>query len=120
MNKQEHDIESKLETIEIEIASIRLSFAHVVFGINCPFIVFDKGKCTGHEHEIIPWDRIGDLNVLWPLIGISAKKYTIDRISLKIVFENRTVIECPNTDEPYELVNIWQKDGEYILTNYPI
>jgi hypothetical protein len=59
----------------------------------------------------------GDLNALWPLIGLRMTKIVMDEDSFRLSFEDGTLVRCANRKD-YDYVGVGEKDLK-AETDYP-
>jgi hypothetical protein len=89
------DYDFELVSIQLNIAEIRLEFGALPKSLAVDFnISFEvTGPHTNDSVEtIVPWDRLGDLRTIWPLIGVRMDKLIMDGESCRLIFSNGTIL----------------------------
>jgi hypothetical protein len=104
--------------IELQLASIRFTFTKPVVEFCAPFsLIAGDGAVV-----FVPWERTGDLNLLWPLIDRPASHIQMTEESFRLVFDDGTVLQCRQQGAAPELVLVWGGEspkGGIELTRYP-
>jgi len=118
------DYDFELVSIQLHLHNIRLEFGTSDKGLavefNGPFEVTRAGANVQPE-TIEAWDRLGDLRLIWPLVGVRMDTIIMDREFCRLIFKDGTVLEARNGPYP-EIVNVWGPFGEQdriYLTRYP-
>lgn len=118
------DYDFELVSIQLNIAEIRLSFGSPPKSLAVDFNVSIDvmGQNSNQPVEtIVPWDRLGDLRAIWPLIGVSMDRIVMDGRSFRLSFKNGITLRSRN-ENISEIVNVWgpnTEPGREYLTRYP-
>ncbi|MEZ5901359.1 MAG: hypothetical protein R3D51_17915 [Hyphomicrobiaceae bacterium] len=100
-----YKIGEELVSISVELQYLRMFFASHA-------IAFSEFKLTPPSTDVLiefdMWERSGDLNVLWPLIGVSSSQALMDDQVFTLHFDNGVEMSCRNDWRTPELVNIYR------------
>lgn len=111
-----------LAGIEMNVSSIRFSFMNPIVELCAPFKFHSSVTDQTTSEKFDPWERTGDLNLLWRLLDVHASHIQMDDESFRLKFDCGIVLECINQGGAPELVLIWggeSPEGGIILTRYP-
>lgn len=110
----DHDYE--LISFEVHLQTIKFRFGPLAIEL------FDHIEMisSGQDHPVVVlesvWDRKGDLNAFWPLIGKRMTKLIMDMESCRILFADGTILRRKYERAP--LADIWGPEPDN-FSSYP-
>ena len=105
----------KLLQVEANRQEVRLEFGDIVV---CMWAYVEILAPDGEANAIEDvWEFQGNLNALWPLIGLRMTKIVMDEDSFRLRFEDGTLIRCKNR-KAYDFVGVGVKDEKW-EASYP-
>ncbi len=105
----------ELISFGVALQDIQLKFGPLVIEMHSEIeIVSPNGSCVLIKDV---WNREGDLNALWPLIGKQLERLIADEDSFRLIFDDGTMIRR-KYELANELVNFWGPEPD-AFTSYP-
>ncbi|MCP4330099.1 MAG: hypothetical protein GY791_16860 [Alphaproteobacteria bacterium] len=124
-NERTEPIEENLVMIELELGAINFRYMNGTVVMNGEFALIGSNE---HTEVFEPWEKRGNLNLLWPLVNVFSPRIVMNAVRLRLFFDSGHVVECKNANRFPEQVNIWgfespefkkmHPDGT-ALTRYP-
>jgi len=91
MGKIEFEHHHELLSFDVRLQNIQFVFGGSLYvEMHNDIEIISSGASVGIIEDV--WERKGDLNILWPLIGKTLERLVMDKDSFRLIFEDGTMI----------------------------
>jgi hypothetical protein len=104
-----------LISFEVHLQEIQLRFGAVTIAFSDAVEIIHPDGRSDRIDDV--WERKGNLQAIWDLIGSRMRKITMDEESFRLIFSDGTTLKR-KYERANELIKVWGPEPNY-FTSYP-